>query len=368
MKTNISYLLLSTFVFGVVACSDENDGPFLNDGDNITGKNSIGLIAPESGGSYILSEADANKTWEVFSWKNANETYVGPMEYYIEVSVEGNELSPVLIGPYTTQPVVITEGNLNKALVTLGYTDANTQLNVFTRVKQVVGKELTNLEYYSSLVSSSVIGYGGSTEEPGIPTMYLPGGYQGDPSWTPDNTYQIYSMNDDGIYTGYMNFINATDEFKITVQKNWDNNYGGTSANNAGTLASGGDNLVFNGNVGTYLLTVNLNDMTWGLEATNWQATVNTWGLIGNATPGGWDADTDMVYNQQNGLLELTVELLDGEIKFRANDGWDLNYGDTGTDGVADNGGDNIVVTAGKYYIALDFRNPAQVTYVLEAR
>ncbi len=366
MKTNISYLLLAIFGFGAVACSDENDGPFLKDGDNITGEASISLMAPESGGSYILREADANKTWEIFSWTNANEVAVGPMEYYIEVSVEGNELSPALIGPYTNQPVVVTEGALNKALVTLGYTEANTQVDVLTRVKQVVGTELTNLEYYSSLVSSSVIGYGGSLEEPGIPTMYVPGAYQG---WSPDNTYQIYSMNDDGIYTGYLNFTEATSEFKITRVQNWDGvNIGGTSTGISGTLVDGGENIAFNGAVGSYKMTANMNDMTWTLEAKNWEATANTWGLIGDATPGGWDTDTDMVYNQQNGLLELSVDLLDGEIKFRANDAWDLNYGDTGVDGVADNGGDNIKVTAGKYKITLDFRNPAQVTYTLKVQ
>ena len=36
-----------------------------------------------------------------------------------------------------------------------------------------------------------------------------------------------------------------------------------------------------------------------------------------------------------------------GEIKFRANDAWDLNFGDTNANGSLEYGGDNIKVPAG---------------------
>ncbi|MFV0291314.1 MAG: SusF/SusE family outer membrane protein [Mangrovibacterium sp.] len=371
MKTNIKYMMLAACALGMMACEDSNDGPFMKDGDNVTGENSISLIAPESGGSYILREKDANKTWESFSWVDANTVAIAPMEYYVEVSVEDNELSPALVGPYTTQPIQITEGELNKVLVTLGYTDANTQVDISMRVKQVLGSELTSIEYYSSLVSSSVIVYGGTIEEDGIPVLYVPGAHQG---WTPDNAFQVYSNDNDGIYTGYVNFPSGGEEFKFTANPNWDGpNYGnaGTMADLSGTLSddSGAGNLKLNAAAGAYLLTANLNDMTWSAKATTWEATANSWGLIGDATPSGWDADTDMTFNQSNGLLELTTALTDGEIKFRANDGWDLNYGDTKVegviDGIGDKGGDNIAVTAGTYKITLDLRNPAQATYTL---
>src|SRR5690606_14626132 len=44
-------------------------------------------------------------------------------------------------------------------------------------------------------------------------------------------------------------------------------------------------------------------------------------GLIGSATPGGWDADTDMTFVGEKGtyVWNTTVNLVPGEMKFRAN-------------------------------------------------
>ena len=54
--------------------------------------------------------------------------------------------------------------------------------------------------------------------------------------------------------------------------------------------------------------------------------------------------------------------LIDGEIKFRVNDAWNSDFGDTGADGTLDAGGDNIAVTAGNYRVKLDL---AMGTYEL---
>jgi len=60
--------------------------------------------------------------------------------------------------------------------------------------------------------------------------------------------------------------------------------------------------------------------------------------------------------------------MTDGEFKFRTNDSWDVNYGDTGLDWSLEAGGDNIPVTAGNYNIILDFSNPDAPTYTLTAQ
>ena len=54
---------------------------------------------------------------------------------------------------------------------------------------------------------------------------------------------------------------------------------------------------------------------------------ISTLGVIGSATPSGWDADTDMTYNEEDGSWNLTTNLTDGEIKIRANNDWDINWG-----------------------------------------
>ena len=78
------------------------------------------------------------------------------------------------------------------------------------------------------------------------------------------------------------------------------------------------------------------------------------WGLVGNATPNGWDGPDLEMY--QIGAQEFAVyaELVSGEIKFRFNEDWGVNFGDNGSDGTLESGGANIAVSAGTYYIVMD--------------
>ena len=90
------------------------------------------------------------------------------------------------------------------------------------------------------------------------------------------------------------------------------------------------------------------------------------WGIIGNATANGWNADQDMSYDIENQVWTITTDLSAGEMKFLANDAWDLNYGDKEGDGVLDfNSDKNITVEeSGTYDIVLDL-STAPYTYEL---
>jgi hypothetical protein len=48
-----------------------------------------------------------------------------------------------------------------------------------------------------------------------------------------------------------------------------------------------------------------------------------------------------------------TITLFAGEMKFRANDSWDVNLGDDGANGTLEYGGANMNVTAGTYIVEL---------------
>ncbi len=198
-----------------------------------------------------------------------------------------------------------------------------------------------------------------------IPTLYVPGAHQG---WNPGDTYQLYSNLNDEVYIGFVNFEADQVGFKINPAPNWNEPQYGTNsaAGMSGALELGGGDIQFAGTAGTYKLTANLNDMTWAFEASEWSAVADAWGVIGSATPGGWDVDTDMTFQQGNGLLSVTIDLTVGEIKFRANDDWGLNYGDDGADGIAEQGAANIAIEAdGNYTLVLDMRNPEQITYTI---
>ena len=75
-------------------------------------------------------------------------------------------------------------------------------------------------------------------------------------------------------------------------------------------------------------------------------------GIIGDATADGWNADQPMTYNKAERCWELNdVTMKAGTFKFRANNGWDINWG--GTADALTQGGDNINIDAGTYDIKL---------------
>ncbi len=188
------------------------------------------------------------------------------------------------------------------------------------------------------------------------PVLYAPGSYQG---WDPAAAPTIGSVNSDGIYEGYINFPEAGTEFKFTSAPNWDgSNFG--MGESEGILSS--DNTAGNitvADAGYFKFNVDTTAKTYSFEPT-------IWGLIGSATAGGWDSDQDMIYNVETSMWEITTDLAEGEIKFRANDAWDLNYGDTDADGILTEGGDNIAISnPGSYKISLKLGAP-DYTYAIE--
>lgn len=191
------------------------------------------------------------------------------------------------------------------------------------------------------------------------PVIYVPGGYQtgsgysaGD--WSPGDAPKLASVSSDDKYEGYIYFA-ADAEFKFTAGPSWDLNWGDDGAN--GTLEQNGSNI--KATAGYYKINVDLNTMTYSLVKTSW-------GLIGDATPGGWDNDTNMEYDPQTKMWKLIVELGNGKFKFRANDGWDINLGDNGADGILDYGGSDIVAPGvGKYEIKLKLGTP-DYTFTIE--
>lgn len=80
------------------------------------------------------------------------------------------------------------------------------------------------------------------------------------------------------------------------------------------------------------------------------------WGIIGSATPTGWDSDTNLDYDLTTKKYSTTLNMVVGEFKFRLDDAWTTNYGDDGNNLTLEPGGANIPITvAGSYTIVADF-------------
>lgn len=150
-------------------------------------------------------------------------------------------------------------------------------------------------------------------------------------------------------------------EMKIRSNNAWGNDYGDAGLD--GVLDRDPDNNI-SVTAGNYLVTVDFNTFQYSIEP------INIWGLVGSAVPNGWDGPNPRLsldFSQEDVWYIHNITLSDGEFKFRTNDSWDVNYGDTGLDGVLESGGDNIPVTAGTYNITLEFSNPSSPTYTITA-
>ena len=78
------------------------------------------------------------------------------------------------------------------------------------------------------------------------------------------------------------------------------------------------------------------------------------WGLVGSATPNGWNGPDVEMYQTGPQEFSIYAELGSGELKFRFNEDWGNNFGDNGNDGTLESGGANIAISAGTYFIVMD--------------
>mgnify|MGYP002231004692 FL=1 len=177
-------------------------------------------------------------------------------------------------------------------------------------------------------------------------------------NWAPDAAVigKLYPIDAMGNYAGYA-YLNG--EYKCTSQQNWSGpNYGAGSTE--GTLSTAEDAGNLTAEEGYYYLTFNIKELTYTVQLVNF-------GVIGDATPGGWNEDTDLVYDPADLKLKVDMTLTDGTIKFRANDQWDVPNGDFGagdSEGKLAPKGNNISVTAGDYQVVVDLSTP-DYTYEL---
>lgn len=93
------------------------------------------------------------------------------------------------------------------------------------------------------------------------------------------------------------------------------------------------------------------------------------WGLLGDAVSGSWDGDKDIQMSEDSSNKNIwvikNVQLKKGEIKFRFNKDWTINYGMAGQEGMLERDGKNISVEGGVYDIEIDLN---KLTYTIIKR
>ena len=172
----------------------------------------------------------------------------------------------------------------------------------------------------------------------GKPILYMKGDANG---W---DGYD-YLAGDDGVhFTGFM-YLNQNG-FKFTTAPDWS----GTGYGANFDTAPNAPDIKMTEPAGYYKVEVDLSEKTYKLTP------ITSIGIIGAATPGGWDADTDLTYNKTERCWEVKdIKLKAGECKFRANHSWDdpnPNWGGT-LDALVQKGDNIKVAEAGTYDIKL---------------
>ncbi|HKJ32559.1 MAG TPA: SusE domain-containing protein [Balneolales bacterium] len=344
-----------TFLLSILilsSCDTKHNGPYLS-----ATPGSPSISAPDNGANYVLQEANAKDTLFTMVWSEPNYGYPAAINYSIEMSKQGdNFANPINVGTSHQAKYSVIVGDMNGVLLGQGFNAgeaATVDMRITASVSDSINEEISD-PITVNFTPYSVCKY--------CSAIYVPGDYQAASGytndWSPGDAPALASVDNKDLYTGYVYMTNANGQvnFKFTNERSWTLNWGAGSS--AGTLAENADNIVAP-DTGYFKIDVDLNAMTYTMLKTSW-------GVIGSATPGGWDNDTNMSYDPAQKVWSITLNLSAGDIKFRANDSWDLNYGDTGADGKLDAGGDNISVSAaGNYTVVLNLSDPNNYTYSL---
>ncbi len=334
MKKNRLIYIVMAAALVLASCQKAEVGPVLQDPTVPV------ITAPAGGLSLVLTEANAAEVL-TFTWSAAtNYGFAAAVTYKVELGLPGdNFASPIAMITTTALTATTTYGEINNLLMAAELTPA-VAADIQFRVAAVVSDKVPTA--YSTVLGMSVTPYRVIVN---YPKLYVPGSYQG---WAPDKAPVVSSLLSDGRYEGYIWFADAGTNFKFTDGPSWDKNWGDDGAD--GTLNPGGANIVA-AEAGYYKLNVNIPSLTYTKLKT-------TWGVVGSAT-GSWDVDQAMTYDAAAGTWSVKSNLVAGDLKFRANGAWDINFGDNKTNLSLEYGGANIPVAKdGNYTITLDLRGP----------
>lgn len=344
MKNIILYTILIGFIV-LISCKKDETKVTVNNDKLVAPV----MALPANNLTVIVSKDNLNDSVK-FSWSAADYTVNLPVTYAIEIDSAGKKTANL--------------GLTTKTSISLALTDLNSKLlgdlkipgNVLSTLQIKVVSKLDNgqLPLTSERLGIKIQTYKEVEIVYPIPAkLFIPGGYQasgGDPS--KDDALTIFSMfgaDSLKIYDGYVNIPNST-WIKFTPQPSWTPNWGGSK-----------DSLISDGAdidcpvAGYYNIRINLNTKKYSVYQ------VKSFGIIGDGTPGGWNASTPMTYDNVNMLWKISnVALIKGALKFRANDEWPLNYGPANSNDQQgtlkfDDPGAISIPAAGNYDVIVDF-------------
>lgn len=322
--------------------------------------------------AIVLQDATKGENLPAFTWSASNYGFNSSVSYVVEMCLAGNNfVKTKILGSVSTNSLIIKGTDLQLAMTFLGATLGVAQ-SVQMRVKSSISTLYTPL--VSPVVTFSVTTYKPAEIE--YNKVWIVGDYCG---WDHSKAQYLYDITGEGkFFEGWVSFVNSANSqlgaaqngFKITYTSGWNGDDVGSNdsqvVNNKINIAPGSDIKLFSGRI-MYLKLDNTSQSARTLERLN---TLTRLGVVGSATPSGWGSpDVELSFNSATKKWQaLNVTLTTGEIKFRANDAWDLSWGtypssaNKNPDQLTSSNGNNIAVTAGRYNIYFSL-NKVDPTY-----
>lgn len=315
------------------------------------------IVTPEGGAAVTLNPETPDDEALMISWDDFS--YVGTdasVNYVVQMALaDTNFGSPAILSNTGNTSISVSHSDLNSYATALGIAENTTgevDIRIISNVNANTGE---SLEFMSAPVRISI-----TTHESGIKFFYLVGEAVA-AGWDPGNNNQPLFNDPNNPSTAYFTGKFNPGGFKVieelgSWQPQWGTNDGSSLSMNDG---SGSDPDVFNSpSEGYYTFTFQTDGSGGSFTMEPFDASSaavwSTIGIIGDATANGWDSDQDMVQStfDPHQWYVNGITLGDGEIKFRANDGWDNSWGATDFPfGAGTAGGPNIPVSAGTYDI-----------------
>lgn len=372
---NLSIIFLALVALtGFNACTSDDDVVFIAqpDPEGISFENTFSS-------TYVLTDATAENTAERFVWNEIDVDVPTNINYDLlaSISPEVNDDGvltddPVLLGSTAGTNLAVKVSQLMNLAEDAGMdndpeTDAPNTGTIYVQVVASAGtggelKHASEVQALSLFLPETVV------EGPEIfMDLYLVGDATAS-GWNNSSTSNNHPLfrdptNPDIYY--YTGKFNAGSVKVIEERGAWAPQYGGEN----GTLIyrpteSDPDPAAIPvASAGYYTFTIDIDAMTYTLVPydASGAATYATIGVIGSGTldnydtgDDGWGSDVDMTQSTFDPHLWYIkgMQLNDGEIKFRAGDGWDTNWGgETPLSGKATMGGPNIPVEENTYEI-----------------
>lgn len=345
-----SGLLFAAVAMLFAACdSDRDDNPIL-DTDNMPSQFVLNTPAYATQLTDLATSSTVN-----FSWSQPAYGFAAPTTYTFQISTDdtwndavlnenGDVITPAtyldLAGSFTTVTGGVNANAINNAILELkGWNEDSTlpaSMDIYMRCKAMLA-DTSVPSLYSNSVKLVVVPSKPSSSFDEF--VYAIGD---DSSWS--TVHKLRSALDEndmfnGEYRGF-GFLNTEFKFR-SHEDSWDAPDWGFLED--GKLEAQAGNIAVPA-PGFYMIEMSLVDLSYKITA------VNSISIVGSGA-GGWENDLDLTYDEASGAWKGTVNLEDGEIKFRMNHDWTINWGGD-VNGLTQDGA-NIEVTAGTYSVEL---------------